>query len=269
MANGQEHRPFQFFQRVPTFLVGFCLLAAGGAVLFRPNWFDWLTPEQRQSVSDAFLVAGLLTLLVDPFIKGRLYKEVSAGTFQYLLGFAQPPQIQEALRKLAFETKVYAHDLRMDCKIEREDQSHARLRIRFSVRIENPTSELVEHEPLLAFEEAERASVEGITITMNNETRVFPGNLKPDANHILTHRTDRIILDPRGSMFVQYSYSLVLPNNFFHTHNFGTRTIDVTLSVAAPGFEVSSDLGGTSPMWQHQGLYMIGDHFTIRWKPAA
>jgi hypothetical protein len=89
----KDHKPLAIFQNVPTWAVGILLLAAAAITLLEPEWFYWLKPEPLRSISDALLVAGILTLLVDPFITGRLYKEVSAGTLQYLLGFAQPPTI--------------------------------------------------------------------------------------------------------------------------------------------------------------------------------
>jgi hypothetical protein len=234
----EDHPPLAIFQHLPTWVVGMILLGTGGLTLLRADWFDWLKPELLRSISDALLVAGILTLLVDPFIKGRLYKEVSAGTFQYLLGFAQPPEIQEAMRKLAFETKVYARDLRMNCTITREDERSVRLHTLMSVRVENPTAQNTDYEPFLAFEEAERPSVEHITIVTKDETRSFPGNVKPEIGtpELLTHHTERMILGPSESITVAYSYSVVLPDSFFHVHYFGTRTIGVTLLVDAPGF---------------------------------
>jgi hypothetical protein len=261
-----DSKPSTIFQNTPTWLVGLLLLGAGAALL-KPGWLGWLAPEPRRPISDALLVAGLLTLLVDPFIKGRLYKEVSAGTFQYLLGFAQPPEIQEAMRKLAFETKGYARDLRMNYTITREDENSVRLRVRSTVRVENPTAQDAEYEPFLAFEEAERPEVEHIVAAfMDGSRRCFPGNLKPEEGkpEVLTHHTDRMILGPRESITVEYRYSLILPEAFFHHHYFGTRTIGVTVFVDAPGLDQSTDLDR-----EHRALYMIGDHITVRWKPSA
>jgi hypothetical protein len=94
------------------------------------------------------------------------------------------------------------------------------------------------------------------------------GNLKPDENRVLAQGTDCFILGPKESMMVMYSYSVVLPDRFFYTHFFGVRTIGVMLTVAATGFDVSSDLGpGPAPVWERPGLSMIGDHFSIRWNP--
>ena len=262
----KEYEPLAVFQNVPTPAVGVFLLAAGTLASLKPEWFYWLKPELLRSLSDALLVAGILTLLVDPFIKGRLYKEVSAGTFQYLLGFTQPPEIQDAMRRLAFETKVYARDLRMNCTITREDERSVRLRILSSVRIENPTAQTAEYEPFLAFEEAEKPSVDHITIGSKDETRAFPANLKPEVGkpEMLVQHTDRIILGPKESITVEHQYSMVLPEAFFQVHYFGTRTIGVTLFVVAPGFDVCTDLD-----WERPTLYMIGDHVTIRWKPSG
>jgi hypothetical protein len=221
MVGKEEFKPpHLLFQWVSPRVLGVILLVVGLLLLFKPELFPWLAPEQQRSFTDALLVASLLTLVVDPFIKGRLYREVSAGAFQYLLGFVQPPEIQDALWKLAFETKVYARDLRLDCCIEREDERNVRLRIRSTVRIENPTSQLAEHEPKLAFEEAERPAVDNITVRLGNETRVFQGNLKPDENRILEQGTDCFVLAPKESMMAMYSYSVVLPDRFFYTHFF-------------------------------------------------
>jgi hypothetical protein len=72
-----------------------------------------------------------------------------------------------------------------------------------------------------------------------------------------------MILRPNEPITVEYRYSMILPDAFFHVHYFGTRTIGVTLFVEATGFDQCTDLD-----WERRSLYMIGDHITVRWKPS-
>jgi hypothetical protein len=94
-------------------------------------------------------------------------------------------------------------------------------------------------------------------------------SVKPKAGNsrVLVHPTDQMILGPGKSLVVEYRYSVVLPTDFFYLLTFGTRTIDVTVTVDAPGFEISTDSEKDGPVWEFKRLFMIGDHLTMRWRP--
>ena len=72
-------------------------------------WLVWEFPPGyfRYSIGEAAVIAALLMLLVDPFLKARLLKEAARDIFEYLLGFDQQPQLKERLKRSVFDTKLF------------------------------------------------------------------------------------------------------------------------------------------------------------------
>ncbi len=127
---------------------------------------------------------------------------------------------------------------------------------------------IVEHESMLAFEEAEKPSVDHIVITTNDGSQRYPDNRKADDENpaILVLRTDKRLLGPGESNFGRAEVFGFSAGQSFcalllrHTH----------VSVDAPGFTVSSDFGkDQTGSWQTPRLFLIGDKITLRWKPAS
>ena len=267
MINDSTHKPLAILQMIPTPIVGFSLI--GAAILFlKPDWGSGLYVELQHPIADALLIAGLLTVIVDPFLKARLFREVSSGTFQYLLGFAQPPEIQDAMRRLAFETKLYARDLRLRYRIEREDERSVRtfsaprtLKTRhqkysntnpswLSKRLRSPQS--------ITFWSSERTAPRLIPIISGQTTRT----LESWCSVLVRECSIQVNRSPWNSVFCRAARSL------FSRQYFGRRTIGVTVSADGPGFDVSSDFP-EGQAWQTKRLFLVGEKLTLRWKPKA
>lgn len=98
--------------KIPTWLIAGALIVIG---VFFLHWetaqWGWLDsiPSLREighGVGDGAIVAALLALAVDPFLKGKLLDEFSRGVFEHLVGFDQEPEIRAEIRKIAFETHL-------------------------------------------------------------------------------------------------------------------------------------------------------------------
>jgi hypothetical protein len=58
------------------------LIIVGGVLLWR-----WPNPVVWHGLGEALIIAGVLTFVVDPFLKRRLLKEAAQGIFEHLIGF--------------------------------------------------------------------------------------------------------------------------------------------------------------------------------------
>jgi hypothetical protein len=83
-------------------LVGIVLIIVGVVGHFKLHEYLLL-----RSLSEALLIAGILTLTVDPFIKRRLLREASKDIFRHMLGFALPDEIKERLNSIVFNTTTH------------------------------------------------------------------------------------------------------------------------------------------------------------------
>lgn len=71
------------------------------------------------SASEAVIIASILTITVDPFLKRRLIKEASRDIFYHLLGFELPTEVRETLGEFISKTKDYRKDVRIDVNLTR------------------------------------------------------------------------------------------------------------------------------------------------------
>src|SRR5881396_3864670 len=75
----------------------------------------WCPDSFGLKLSEALLIAGVLTLTVDPFLKRRLFREASKDIFHHLLGFNLPEPIRERLKHIVNSSDLYRKDMTMTC----------------------------------------------------------------------------------------------------------------------------------------------------------
>jgi hypothetical protein len=75
------------------------------------------------TAADAILIAGILALAVDPWLKRELLDDASREVFIHLLGFEHHPQVKDKLKEMAFETKLL-RTLRMAVTVEHADDGY-------------------------------------------------------------------------------------------------------------------------------------------------
>src|SRR5438270_3861575 len=79
--------------------------------------FIYLRGEVWHSFSETAVIAGIVTLTVDPFLKKRLIKETSKDIFHHLLGIDLPPAVQDSLSDQLTHTKQYREDVEIDADV--------------------------------------------------------------------------------------------------------------------------------------------------------
>jgi hypothetical protein len=89
----------------PIWIIAILLVLVGAALL-------WWSPEVtfRHGLGEAVLIAGVLSLVVDPFLKRDLQREASLDIFHHMLGFDQQPEIKDRLKDLICKTVLYRRD---------------------------------------------------------------------------------------------------------------------------------------------------------------
>jgi hypothetical protein len=92
---------WKFWRRRSGFVIAAVLILFGFVIL--SIW-------QQGTVRDlgiAFLISGILTVTVDPYIKGRTQRETALDIFHHMLGFKLPEKIQERLKDIVETTEWY------------------------------------------------------------------------------------------------------------------------------------------------------------------
>src|ERR1700730_7053250 len=73
----------------------------------------WLCPHEGtvHAIVEGLFIAGVLTIVVDPFLKRRLIKDAARDIFHHLLGLDLPVEIRDSLRDFVFKTDTYRNDM--------------------------------------------------------------------------------------------------------------------------------------------------------------
>jgi len=62
------------------------------------GYYKWGRESVAHQLAEAFIIAGVVTITVDPFLRRRLLKEASKDIFRHMLGFGLPDEIKERIR---------------------------------------------------------------------------------------------------------------------------------------------------------------------------
>ncbi len=246
------------------------VLGAFGAVLL------WGYPAGyfRHSLGEAGVIAALLVLLVDPFLKARLLREAARDIFHYLLAFDQPPEIKERLKRLVFETKLFRKNFNARYNLVSEGNS-MRIELEYDFDLVNPTEEAIDFPLKIEFEQAENPHLDFLTLVSPEKSYKSQPNLEPEKDDpcVLQGLGEAVRIQP-ASKGVSYRFSgkcsVKYPLSFYYAQHFGYPTIGVTVTIVAPA---SIDVSATPTpahegnIWRYEKLFMPGDHINLRWKP--
>ena len=91
-------------ERLPAKYVGLVLLLIGSTGVWggHRHWLQerWgLVGEIVSPIGEAFVVAGLLALFVDPFLKARLLREASRNIFEHMIGLTMSQNCETEYEK--------------------------------------------------------------------------------------------------------------------------------------------------------------------------
>lgn len=237
---------------------------------------SWLAGIVRP-IGESLVVAGILVLLIDPFLKERLLREASRGIFHYLLGFDQQPEIKERLKKLVFDTTLFRRNYHMTCRFIPEQSGQMRLEIQSRFDVVNPTNEAKPFQHILQGERVENLTVRSLTLVSSEGNYTKTPSLQPkqDDPEVVEADGGRIQIQP-SSKGLNYTFgtnfSMLYPMEFFLALNFSAPTIGVTIEVFPPeGFEITASATPThtTNIWRYDKLFMPNEHIDLRWRKNA
>jgi hypothetical protein len=95
-----------------------------------------------QKFSKALIIAGILTITVDPFVKRRLLREASKDIFHHLIGFSLPIEMRDRIKSIVLNTNLYRKDMELTCTFTRVPDG-VRIDFKYKFELINPSSETV------------------------------------------------------------------------------------------------------------------------------
>src|SRR5882757_4428101 len=220
---------WKFWKKWSGIVVGVFLIIIG-------SWF--LLFVQASIVRDfgtAVLISGILTVTVDPYIKGKTQRETAVDIFHHMLGFKLPEQIQERLKHIVETTEWYRTDTAIHCVVS-ESGENVFFAIEQEFGIVNATQHTLCFEPIMEFERTEHPQL-GRVVCFNEPDYGKEAALNPDPNEpkALAYHGKPLRIEAGGNRRFKYEYRVQYPmaSGVFSLH-FKYPTIGLSLTVKSP-----------------------------------
>ncbi len=252
-------------------IVGIVLSLSGGILL-------WQLPEAHltRAFGDALLIAGLLTVCVDYFVKRDLAREAAQNIFHHILGFDQPPEIRDRLKAIVHETKIYRRNYRANIHISSHTEG-VLISVKYSFDLVNPTNQTLPFTQKVSCERGERLQKCRLWMTSADKKYQVDCTVKvneddPDA---MQASAEEVSIKPHKKEHTYTfggEYSQIMPKDFFFVLYFGDPTIGVSLELThTPDLRINATIPNlrNGDMFEYEGLFMPGDHLYVRWESVS
>jgi hypothetical protein len=103
-------------------------------------YFPWEhAKEFLYALGHALIVAGLLSITVDLYLKKRTLREVAGDVSKFLVGYSLPPEVRDRIQDLMHETLIRRNsNLRIELvPLDNSEDKQVKLKIELSDEVEN------------------------------------------------------------------------------------------------------------------------------------
>ncbi|HEX6503232.1 MAG TPA: hypothetical protein VF011_08280 [Terriglobales bacterium] len=262
-----------------SFLFVAALLFTGG-LLLSIFGLPYVNEHFSTSLGDAMMIAAMLGLTVDYFLKERVLREVSGDVSKYLIGYRLPAEVQDRIRWL-LQTEWIRRNFHVRCRLTEIDESRVSLEITISEEIQNITSEPSVYQDFLEFERHDPTSVIELRCDCEDPKaryRIAGPDLqpkeKPDDPGVMQVQGKKVKIPPvHEAIGRTYNfavrYVVEYPSQYSESINFSHATINVILEADCPNtylFTASdADISGHN-RWEYRRLFLPGESITFRWR---
>jgi len=268
----------RLWKEVGFFVLCWVLVAAGVTVLWKyPH--DWPQHELAISVSHALVVAGILGLTVDRFVKYRLLKEVATDVSKYLIGYELPKEVQDRIHDI-MATAIVRFNYEQRYRLFEDNDGEIKAEVQLSYDVENWSGTPRSYTPELYFDKHERATIVEVGChTTDGKAQFFLTGeaLRPfirEDTDSLRASGDHVAIQPRstGVRYRVFQKYFLKPSVPLDITAFGKPTIGVTVIVDHPE-TLRCRLVAMAPTtvhignrWELRQLFMPGEHITLKWE---
>ena len=254
-----------------SWMLAVLLIVVGFAMMWRLSNY-----RIASTAADAFVIAGILALTVDYFLKRDLLTEASRGIFVHLLGFEHHPQVKEKLKEIVFETKILRTQCRMVLTVEPRVEGDFVLTLDYDSEIINPTATPVDFQPFAEWDAAHKPehlrmqfmSTDGKIAWTDKNVKLVesePG--------VLVTKVRKVQLQPQSKGVTYHgsgTYKIISKHGYFITH-MGMPTLNLSIRLIIPdGYVASASRSDvhTDNYWEYNNIRMTGEHITVRWRKS-
>jgi hypothetical protein len=120
-----------------------------------PPFFN---PELAHSLGHALVIAAILSLTVDQYVKWRVLREVTSDISKYLIGYRLPEQLQDRIRSI-MQTKWILRNFQVRIRITPRPGTKLEADVTIRESVQNITSETQDYGDFISFSKLEKNKV--------------------------------------------------------------------------------------------------------------
>jgi hypothetical protein len=261
---------------------GTVLALFGIGLVFLFFSIPYLDQGFAHSLGDALVVAAILALTVDFYLKDRVLREVSSDVSKYLVGYRLPGEVQDRIRSL-LQTRWIKRSCRIRLRLTDLTGARVRIEIRASRNVENITTEESSFRDRIAYERHLPQTI----VEMRCDSADTRAQYQVGGHGLAQEKADepgvmealgRVVKIPpvheSAGQYYQFTvqYEADYPENYSDIFAFDLPTINVVVEAeCSPGFRVTlppADI--TTPnRWEYNRLFLTGEHIRYRWERIA
>lgn len=258
----------------------------GFGVILKLGRLSYLKSQFSESLGDALVIAGILALTVDYYLKNRVLREVSADVSKYLIGYQLPGEVQDRIKGL-LQTTWVRRNCNVRCRLTEipDEPGHIRLEVTLSDEMENITNDALSYADTLEFEKHDPERI--VELRCDSEEKRARYCLagaalndaikeKKDEPGVMVAQGKRVRIPPVRNAKYKYrftaKYEVKFPENYSDIVSFNWPTIGVSLDFECPEtFRITAspaDVEGNNH-WEYKRLFLQNDHIRFRWKKIS
>jgi hypothetical protein len=259
------------------------------SMVFLGTGFSWSSPAQtafsqvEEKLGDAVMIAGLIAIGVDRYVKGKLLTEVARDVLSFAAGHDLPPALKQRVSGL-IRVPYYRRDFQMRLTLAPLDNGLVRVTMRTRYIVYNLTDASPPYVVKTAIEKSVWSSEEPsrllkLELSGSENWSIFSNTLpqwkdQPSDKAYLEYGKETS-LSPAGGvpLKVKTKRSSVYPQSWYYVLDILDTTADLTIitdhypnftwQVEVPQRSVRRDPHGTR--WPCPGVYLPGQFVRITW----
>lgn len=238
----------------------------------------YANPELAHSLGDALVIAAILSLTVDQYVKWRVLREVTSDVSKYLIGYRLPEQLQDRIRSI-MQTKWILRNFQVRIRIARQGTTKLEADVTISESVQNITSETQEYDDYISFSKLE--------INRVTELRCDGGSRESNYHFSDTqiqrieesgqfrHVAQKVRIPPIADADRDFQFS----KRYLAPHTYASREV-LTFREATIGADIQitdcpNDLRfylvpspdqETHHRWTYNRLFLPGEQIVIQWE---
>lgn len=234
------------------------------------------------ALAHALLVAGLLAVTVDIYLKKRTLKEVANDVSKFLVGYSLPAEVRDSIQDLMHETLIRRNSLlRIELVPLNNNEKEVKLKIEVFDEVENISSKGQIYVDEVSYEKHDKQTVTEMRCD-SNDPRARYCNFGEKLT-IVDNKEEPGVKCVRGKKIKLPSYSqksgfqyrfgakweIILHENYSDVMSFARPTINATVEVNCPSnfkFTLSpqADIENAN-RWEFRRLFLPDQHIRYRW----